>query len=238
MPRTRIRRAAGFSLIELMMALAVVALMGGMVFVDYSSATTHERLKAAARRLAGYCEMIRAEAVSQSIACRIEFDFDRSRFRFVIDPPRDRFGRFVELEPTEDGEGRVLTEEELAERDESFEWEDLPRDVFLKRLAISAKEYYDKSVVSWPFWPDGSVAPFVIHLATAQGQVASVSMNGLTGTAEAVPDVLASFPEADASEFSSIMGNRPPGSGKQPEADRDAGRDAKDPGAPGQGRAR
>lgn len=232
----RLRPAAGFSLIELMMAMAIVALIGGMVFVDYSGATMRERLKAAARKMAGYCEMVRAEAVSRSIMCRFEIDFDKSRFRYIVEPPRDEYGRYVD--PNDEELQRVMSEDDLADWDESFEWEDLPRDVYVKKLVISSKEFYDKNIVSWPFWPDGSVAPFVLYLSTSQDQVASVSMNGLTGTAEASPDVLTAFPEADASEFSSIMGNRPPGSGQKQDDDKDAGRGVNDPAAGGQGRSR
>jgi prepilin-type N-terminal cleavage/methylation domain-containing protein len=235
MPSPRAARpSGGFSLIELLMALSIVALVGGMVFVDYSGATMRERLKAAARLLAGYGEMVRSVAISKAIMCRLEIDFDKSRFRYVIDPPRDEYGRFVD--PDDPDRKRLMTGDEIDEWDASFEWDDLPRDVYVKKLVISSREFYDKSIVSWPFWPDGSVAPYVLHLSTSQGQVASVSMNGLTGSAEAIPDVLLGFPEADSSDFSSIMGNRPPGAGQQKDERAAGGRGADDAGGGGGGR--
>ncbi len=212
----------GFSLVELLLALAIVAIVGGIVFVDYSGATVRERLKGSARRLAGYCEMIRAQSISKGTTCRLEVDFDKARFRYVVDPPRDAFGRFVD--PSSDSERpRLLDTEEIDLWDESFDWDDFPRDVFPVRLVISAKEFYDKSTVSWPFWPDGTVAPFVLILSTSQGHVASVSMNGLTGTASAEPDVTLGFPEAQSGDFSNIMGNRAPGSGQKQDAGTDPG---------------
>ncbi len=220
----------GFSLVELLLALAIVAIVGGIVFVDYSGATVRERLKGASRKLAGYCEMIRSQSISKGTTCRLEIDFDKARFRYVIDPPRDAYGRFVE--PGSDSETpRPLDPEEIDLWDESFEWDDFPRDVFPVRLVISAKEFYDKSTVSWPFWPDGTVAPFVLILSTSQGHVASVSMNGLTGTASAEPDVTLGFPEAQSGDFSSIMGNRAPGSGQKQDAS------SGDPGTSGDGGA-
>jgi hypothetical protein len=212
-PARRRRHEGGFSLIELLLALGIVALIGGMMFVDYSDAAVMFRLKSAARKLAGYGEMIRANALSKGVTCRFEVDFDKSRYRFLFDPPRDEFGRFISTEDEEELV-RPLTEGELKEWDDSFPWDDFPKDVFPARLVISAREYYDKNVVSWPFWPDGSTSSFVLVLKTAQGNVASVSMNGLTGTASAETDVVLGFPEADASDFSNIMGNKAPGVGQ------------------------
>jgi len=199
------------SLLEILIALAIMSVIGGYVFVDYAGATVVERLKAASRRLAGYSEMIRGLAVSRGVTCRLELDFDKSRYRYVLEPPRDEFGRHVDADDAEN----VLTEEEIQEWYDAFPWDDLPRDVYLSRVLISNREYFDKGVVTWPFWPDGSAATFVLHLKSSRGHVASVAFNGLTGTATAEPDVALGFSVAEAGDFSNIMGNHAPSSGKE-----------------------
>src|SRR5688572_13710464 len=130
---------SGFSLIEILLALGIVALLGGIALVDYSGLLTFERLKQTGRKIAGYCERARAQAVSLQRSCLLELDMVNSRYRFLPDPGRDRFGRFINPD-TE----APMTDEELGEWNTGFEWEDLPRDVYFVDVQISALEKYDE----------------------------------------------------------------------------------------------
>jgi type II secretion system protein H len=204
--------AAGFSLVELLLAVAILGVIGGMVAIDYSGVLTYERLKQTGRKLGGYAERARAQAISRQRSCVLDLDFEHSRYRFVPDPARDRFGRFIS--PESDDVDVVMSDDDLAEWNASFEWEDLPRDVYFVDVQVSADSKFDVQhrMISIRFGPDGNVDPFIIHLKTAGGDTFSVAMNGLDGTAACGPG-RAGFPMAEASNFSNIMGNVAPGSG-------------------------
>ncbi len=210
-PLSRRTCAEGFSLVEILIALAILVMASGLIIVDHTGTANRERLKAASRRIAGFCERARSEAISRQVACLLELDFTKSEFRFVPDPIRDDFGFFVNPDTEQ-----LMSAEELADWDASFEWEPLPREVFFVDIQVSAKMMFDgrhQQPIRIRFPTDGSVDPFVVHLKNTQNDVASVVMNGLTGVAEAVPEIVA-FLEADATDFTSVMGNAAPtGSG-------------------------
>jgi prepilin-type N-terminal cleavage/methylation domain-containing protein len=201
--------AAGFSLIEILLVLGIIGLLGGIALVDYSGLLTFERLKQTGRKIGGYCERARAQALSLQRSCLLELDFVHSRYRFVPDPARDEFGRFVN--PDTDV---TMSVDDLAEWNEGFEWEDLPRDVFFSDVQVSALEKFDErhGTVRIRYPPDGTVDPFIVHLKTGAGDTFSVAVNGLTGAADCEPG-WAEFPVAEASNFNQVMGDRAPGAG-------------------------
>jgi len=207
----------GFSLIEILLALAIIGLLGGIAAVDYSGLLTYERLKQTARKLGGYCDRARSQAVSRQRSCLLELDFTHSRYRFVPDPSRDRFGRYIN--PDTDV---PMSPEDLDEWNAGFEWEDLARDIFFVDVQISAELKYDErhGSVAIRYPPDGTVEPFIIHLKSGPGDLFSVSTTGLTGASESSPGV-AAFPIADATNFSGIMGADAPGRGSEKKADKD-----------------
>jgi prepilin-type N-terminal cleavage/methylation domain-containing protein len=203
---------AGFSLVELLLAIAIIGVLAGMVVIDYSGLLTYERLKQTGRKLGGYCERARAQAISRQRSCVLDLDFEHSRYRFIPDPARDRFGRFIN--PDSDDVEVVMSDDDLAEWNASFDWEDLPRDVYFVDVQVGADAKFDVQhrMISVRYGPDGTVDPFIIHLKTAAGDLFSVAMNGLDGTADCAPG-RAGFPLAEAVNFSNVMGNVAPGSG-------------------------
>lgn len=204
-----VRLEAGFSLVEVILAVMIIGLLAGMAVVDYSGLLTYERLKQTGRKLGGYCDRARSQAVSKHCSCLLQLDLRHSRYRFLPDPSRDRFGRYIHPDTEV-----PMTPDELTEWDEGFEWEDLPRDVFFVDVMVSANEKFDErhEVVSIRYPSDGTVDPFVIHLKSGPGDLFSVSTMGLTGSSEAGPG-RAEFPAAEATEFAQIMGAEAPGRG-------------------------
>jgi prepilin-type N-terminal cleavage/methylation domain-containing protein len=216
----------GFSLVEVLLAVMIVALLAGMAVVDYSGLLTFERLKQTARKLGGYCDRARAQAVSRQCSCLLQLDLRHSRYRFLPDPSRDRFGRFINPDTEV-----PMTPDELEEWDEGFDWEDLPRDVFFVDVLVSANEKFDErhEVVSIRYPSDGTVDPFVIHLKSGPGDLFSVSTMSMGASADCGPG-RAEFPVAEASEFSQIMGADAPGKGSEKKGDqKDPKKQDKDP---------
>jgi prepilin-type N-terminal cleavage/methylation domain-containing protein len=199
---------AGFSLLELLLAIAILGVIGGMVLVDHSGLLTQERLKSAARDIAGLAERARSQAITLRRSCLLQIDFARSRYRLVPDPGRDEFGRFVNPDTEV-----TMNQDDLAEWNASFDWDELNRDVYFVDVQVSAIEKFDErhGVVNIRFPPDGSVDPFIVHLKSAAGDTFSVSVNGLSGHAECLPGTTP-FPVAEASDFK--MGTVAPGTGE------------------------
>jgi len=197
----------GFSLLEVLLALAIIMTCASVLFVDYSGATANERLKSAARRIAGSLGQARSTAVTRRLPVRFQVEFDKQQYRFVPDPPRSPWLEYVDPET-----GAIMTERDIAEWDESYPWEDLPSNIFFSDMAISPKEVFDKGPVTVNFHPDGTVDPFVLHLKTTENTWASITMNGLTGMATADVGNLG-FAAATQTDFNSVMANKAPGTG-------------------------
>ncbi len=204
---SKIRIQRGFSLLEILLALAIILGCASILLVDYSGATANERLKSAARRIAGTLGQARSASVSRRQPVRFQIDFDKQQYRFVPDPPRSPWLEYVDPDT-----GAIMTERDLSEWDDSYPWEDLPNNVFFADMTISSKEMFDKGSITVDFHPDGTVDPFVLHLKSSESSWASVTMNGLTGIANADEGRLG-FASATQSDFNSVMSNKAPGTG-------------------------
>lgn len=205
-----LRRCGGFSLLEIMVAIAVIMLASGIIMVNLEGLTPYERLRSAARNLAGMSDFVRSQATAARATCYLELDFDRNRYRFLREPPMDFFGRYIDLET-----GELMTEDEIKEWKDAFSWEDLPDDVYFRQLLYSHNHKYVDGVVTIPYDPTGTLRHFVLHIQGAagsrrEGPYFSVVVNGLTGRSEVVEGKVG-FPRADARDFTAVMGPDAPG---------------------------
>ncbi|MSR74392.1 MAG: prepilin-type N-terminal cleavage/methylation domain-containing protein [Planctomycetes bacterium] len=208
------RHRGGFTLIETMMVLAVLGLLGALMMTNMDGVTQHERLRAAARKLAGMSDYLRSVAAGTKRACYLDIDFERSRYRFRQDPPQDPYGRFMDVD-----DGHLLEDPEVEGWREAQDWESLPSGVYFRRHWINAKQFYDKKSISVEYQPDGTLDSFILWLQSAtdednkEGAWFSVQVNGLSGQSE-THDYAAKFPDADESDFHQVMGNDAPGAGR------------------------
>ena len=207
--RTHSRR--GFTLVEIMMVIAVLALLGGLMMTNMDGVTQQERLKAAARKLAGTSDFVRSIAGGSRRMAYLDIDFDRSRWRFRQDPPQDPYGLFIDPE-----DGHKFDEDEIDAWRSSQEWESLPSGVYFKRHWINSKQFYEKQTITVEYRPDGTLDSFVLWLQgepvgdEREGQIYSVVVNGLSGQSE-THGWATKFVEAQESDFSQVMGNDAPG---------------------------
>ncbi len=198
------RSALGFSLIEIMIALAVVAFMAGTVIVNFGGLTQSERLGSAARKLSGMSDFVRSEATSARRTAYLDIDFDLDRFRFRLDPPSDALGRSIDPDHK-----KPMNEAELKDWMDNYEWEELPRGVHFRRLWISKDKYYDKKSVEVAYSANGTLASFILWLQSEKkgdqdGEWFSIVVNGLTGRSE-VLEWAAEFTEASETDFNDVM---------------------------------
>jgi len=211
-----ISRQSGLTLVEIIITLAVIGLSAGIFVTNMGGLTKKERLKTAARKMAGISDFVRSFAAGSKAACYLQIDFVKNRYRYFRDPMQDSFGRFIDSE-----DGHLLTEEEIEEWEDSFEWEDLPRDVYFRKLWFSHDQAFDQQnkAVTVTYWPDGSVQSYTLWLQGAaedgqEGAYYSVVVNGLSGNSE-VLDYAATPPSASEGDFTSVMSD-PPGGNSGP----------------------
>jgi prepilin-type N-terminal cleavage/methylation domain-containing protein len=194
----------GFALIEILIVVAIIGVTLGAVMVQLGGLTAPERIRAAARKLAGMSDFVRSQAAGSRVACYLDIDFDLSRFRWRIDPPLDELGQPVDVETR-----RPLTVDEVEEWRESFEWEDLPRGVYFDKLFFNNKMFYDKDKQWIEYRPDGTVSSYVLWIKAKEDDQEdlrfSIRVNGLTGKSEVAKGHV-TMKDATESDFTQVMG--------------------------------
>lgn len=204
------RDRGGFSLIEILMTLAVVGLVAGTMIVNFGGATKSERLRAASRKLAGMSDFIRSQAVGAKITCYFDIDFDKSRYRWRVEPPRDRFGRHINPETK-----LLMTLGEVEQWRDEYPWENLPRDVYFERLMHNNQFFYDKGWQWVQYRPDGTVSSYVLWIVSKDDdyeEAFSIVVNGLTGKSEVLKG-RHTLREATEADFTEVIGNGPTAAG-------------------------
>jgi len=199
--------------VELLIAVAILALTGGIIVMNFTGITPLERLKSAARKMAGISDLVRSEATGSRTKSYLEIDFVDHRYRVVMDPPQDDFGHYIDPD-----DGRLLTGQDVKEWDEAFSWDELPRDVYFKRLYYSNQLFFGppkNDSVRVTYFPDGKVMSYSLILQGAaergkQGRIFSIVVNGLSGKSE-VLDYEAIPLAATESDFTAVMGPDAPG---------------------------
>ncbi len=91
------RRAAGVSLIELMIVLMIMAIVAALVVPMLGGGVSNTELRSAARQLASGLRLARSEAVSQRRETFLLLDVAGRRFRVDRNPQEHALPRDVEL---------------------------------------------------------------------------------------------------------------------------------------------
>ena len=96
--RHRLQRVRGFTLIELMVVIAVLALAANLVVVNLGALLPKTSLDGAAKELMGLLETVRTESKLQGKRFAIELDLEGDRYRIVFPPEEEIFSDQV-VEP-------------------------------------------------------------------------------------------------------------------------------------------
>lgn len=166
-------RTAGFTLVEIMVVVIVMALMAGMLMPNLGGTAGTMRLNASARRIASLFDYCRQSAVATGQVHGIVFDNDNGRFEVVREEPID--------EETSPDAPPTLTPVSLP----GVLDPELPEGVSL--ASVSA---FDTSIMSGDedeegfrilFFPDGTTEFATIKLTLPNGDGRKIELNGLSG---------------------------------------------------------
>ncbi len=80
----------GFSILELMVAISVMALLIGMAIPNFTQYNNNRKLEAAAQRVVYDMRLLRTIAIGQHHACKVEFDAENASYTMYIDENDNR----------------------------------------------------------------------------------------------------------------------------------------------------
>jgi prepilin-type N-terminal cleavage/methylation domain-containing protein len=169
LPRS-LRRAGGFTFIELLTVIAILALLASVVVVNMDNMSAPARLRGAAREFGNQMMQLKQMATERGRALYLEIDVEHQRRR-IVDPPS------------------VVDVPDARQREEDTfygEWDTLPQGVRLEEIAFSTTDIEHEGSIVLDFEPDGELAPsgfvaFFQHVDLPEERGISVEVAGLTG---------------------------------------------------------
>jgi type II secretion system protein H len=171
-------REAGFTFVELLLVLAILAFAFTYAIVHLDGATGPTRLSSAARQVGSSIEFLRGHAIQATRPLEMEIDLDHGRFRTII-PPR----------PSESDSDRRNQEEIL-----QTEWTDLPPRVAFREVLFGRNDVERSGIVRVLFFEGGEIAPNGFQLRLHSDEVIdpdqawfTLEVNGLTGEVQYLP---------------------------------------------------
>lgn len=171
-------RCGGFTFIELMVVIAIVALMLGFVVLRIDGLIPGERLGAAARQLGSNVGFVRSKAVANGQTYAVRYDLSKHRY-MILSPPSP-----------EDIEAGVHRPTDLV----PTLWERLPDGVVIADVQLGKRTRTDGQV-QVVFTPLGTCTPHAVRLRLAEeSEMAgeqrwmTVMVNPLTGLVDILPE--------------------------------------------------
>ena len=147
---------AGFTMIELMIVVAIIALMTTVITAGIDTLLPGERLNTSIRDLAGNLRNIRTQAISRGMEYRLTYDLDNNRYRWAT--PFSVEGGILRQEMDEDWESDDRV---------SLSWTTLPEGVQLESVWV-AGEVYSGGEIYVVFDPVGTATDHSVVLAQPQ----------------------------------------------------------------------
>lgn len=157
-------RVRGFTLLELVLVLALLALAATIVAVNMDALVPSSELASAAQRIMATIAHARAEAALAGADGAVEYDFSAKCVRALVPAPRRTDGRAPEL----------VTSDFRA---------DLPEGVALEAVLVSAGRPSSRGTLRIKVRHAGGMTAHVVHLAGGDGLVYSIEVHGPTGLA-------------------------------------------------------
>jgi len=193
-------REGGFTLIELMVVVAILGMIAGWVMVDYSGITNRQKLATTCREFVGVYRQLRGLAAKERRYCVIEFDMERQIWRRLVYPMTDEFGNYI------DGEGEIMDPDWVAEIPERTRWKRIPKGVFLVDIMQPGDNGADRFEQDFylEFRQDGTIPPHILHFQT-KGLQMSLEIDEITGT-PVLKEGYTEIYQAEDSDFQLLTG--------------------------------
>jgi prepilin-type N-terminal cleavage/methylation domain-containing protein len=168
--RQAVRSAAGFTFIELMVVIAILALVASIVVVNLDNISAPTKLRGAARAIGNQLLELKEMAALKDRALSMEIDLEKQHWR-VIDAPSEN-----DIPDPRDREEATFV----------GEWVEMPSGVKIHELSFSSTDVDRSGSMIVTFQGDGEVTPsgfvaFLKHDALSEDEGMSVEVSGLTG---------------------------------------------------------
>ncbi|MGE3171289.1 MAG: Tfp pilus assembly protein FimT/FimU [Planctomycetota bacterium] len=164
----------GFTLIEIMLVVAVMGLITAMVVPNLGAFVPKARLDAAAKVLIANIDHMRSEARIQGKRCALELDLDRALWRRVLPP-----------------EERLTTDQDVDAFGPRYEdWTELEKGVKIVSAGNTIEGLAQGGTFSLVFDHNGFTGDqsIVLQLDTDATMMWTINIHGLTGQCELVTD--------------------------------------------------
>jgi prepilin-type N-terminal cleavage/methylation domain-containing protein len=168
-------RLSGFTLVEMLVVVAIIAIMLTVGMGVMEHLLPDSRLSSAGRELASVIADARDEAIISGRRVQLQFQLgelseDLQYFRTILDP-----------EPGVD--------EDDAEEEEALrilvDWTAVGEGLEIEALLVGEEEIIDRGDYEIVIFPDGTLQGFLIHLYSHElDTYASIQVSGLLGEAE------------------------------------------------------
>ena len=157
----------GFTLVELLVVMAVLALLLAVVLPNSGALVPSARLRGSGSQIQRQLDWVRSEARIQGKRMAVEFDLDKARWR-IVNPPEQRL--------TRDQDARTLEER-------PDEWQELETDVEFAgagdgKVGLVHRSVYRLIFDEYGFTGDQAV---VLKLKSDPQMIWALSIHGLSG---------------------------------------------------------
>jgi type II secretion system protein H len=157
------RRSAGFSLVELIVVLVILAMMAAIITVNWRAILPKTELHSAVRDLAATLQTARSESISRNSTWHVQYDVDKSLWRIVT--------------PYREGGVLALVEDERV----ALPWKSLPDSVRFQAITVDGLEY-TKGLVWARFDPIGTASTHTVLLVQPATETRyTIEVQGLLG---------------------------------------------------------
>jgi len=170
--------ARGFTFVELMVVLAILAFAFSYAIIHLDGATGPARLSSAARQVGTTIEFLRGHAIQATRPLELHIDLDRGEWKTVI-PPRTSASDEDRVE-----ENEVLVTDPVA----------LPREIRFHSVQFDANDQQSSGVVVITFSKLGEMSPNGLMLRLYSEEISnrddsyfSIEVNGLSGEISYTP---------------------------------------------------